>query len=119
MSVIKESEEYGLTFLKFDKDHIPAVKSLYDTYLIPTYKQRLGITDENYDQLIEKAKEIEELLYPEITSSPHYQGLSIVAVDKQGKVVACQMSYLLTEAYFNEYFVDYYEALSAKTKPPG
>ena len=44
-----------------------------------------------------------------------YQGVSIVDVDEQGKIVACQMNYIIDEAYFNTYFVEYYRVLIATT----
>lgn len=94
-----------LEYMKFEKKHIPAVKELFDKYLIPNYLRRMGITKE---ELTDDIIKFETILDPEVTSEKYYQQYSMVCVDRNlnDKVVGCYMCYPLDEAEYNESLVD-------------
>jgi len=107
-----------IRYIKFEEKHIPEVRELFNTYLVPTLYKRLGITKQ---QITGDIIELEDVVHPDVVSFEIYRECSLVCVDTDdnSKVVGCQLNYFLDEDRFNACLVEApkkYLKLSNKSK---
>jgi len=92
-----------LRYIKFEEKHIPEVKDLFNKYLLPTYYERLGITKQ---QITDDIIELEDNVHSNVVSSERFRECSLVCVDENNKVIACQLNHFLDEDGYNSYFIE-------------
>ena len=89
--------------------HGKEVQNLLDKYMIPVYLKRMGLTAEQQKDHVE----IEYILDPKGAYNPNLDGLSLVVLDENQKVRACQTNYYMNIKTSKQELAEYKQFLAS------